>query len=388
MSNNQKFRIRHQKFLLEYTGLYLTDSSSRDQIKELALEQLSRIFVSKITQSSTIDQFIITEDLFIDGSLRLEMLFILKNPFCSSDPSCFNLKFEGKVYQACISPLKNTKEYVSYLLGKNKNISNISLKSNKLTEIETLFEPGMETGLENFKSVLYSNHKALAATKGTSLCANLSQALFHKNQNISKTFGQSYFKFSQFDLISLNLFNSIKDWCLLGKGLGYFPRTLVLTGKAGTGKTQLARTILNDILKINFLEISSTEELYKYSADDHKGLLIDDISFQHLTRDTVVNLLDSQSSKVVRILYGKVQLTRGMPRIVTTNSFEFAHRPEIMRRVIVLTVDDVICSNFDLFDSKKLRSNNPASSETQKACDLLAKDFNELQNNLFHPEGE
>ena len=388
MSNNQKFRIRHQKFLLVYTGLYLTDSSSKDRIKELALEQLSQKFINKSTQKCTVQKFIITEDLHIDGSLVLEMLYILNSPFCSSDPECLNLIFEGKVYRPCISPVKNTKESVSYLLGKNKNITNISLKSKKLKEIETLFELGMETGLENFKSVLYSNHKALAATKGTSLCANLSQALLHKSQNISKTFGESYFKFSQFDLISLHLFNSIKDWCVMGKSLGYFPRTLVLTGKAGTGKTQLARTILNDILKINFLEISSTEELCKYSADHHKGLLIDDISFELLSKDTVLNLLDSQSSKVVRILYNKIQLAKGMPRIVTTNSFEFAHRPEIMRRVIILTVDDVICSNFDLFDPKKFRSNNSASSESQKASDLLAKDFNELRNNLFHPEGK
>ena len=160
MSNNQKFRIRHQKFLLVYTGLYLTDSSSKDRIKELALEQLSQLFVCKSTQKCIVQKFIITEDLHIDGSLVLEMLYILNSPFCSSDPNCLNLIFEGKVYRPCISPVKNTKESVSYLLGKNKNITNItniSLKSKKLKEIETLFELGMETGLENFKSVLYSN---------------------------------------------------------------------------------------------------------------------------------------------------------------------------------------------------------------------------------------
>lgn len=119
-------------------------------------------------------------------------------------------------------------------------------------------------------------------------------------------------------------------------------KSILITGKAGCGKTEFAL----DHFKYPCL-ISHMEDLKKIN-DKTDGLVFDDMSFHTWNyAQQVIHMLDLAHDRSIKVLYGTVVMKKGMPRIFTCNrefnewipqGAENEERQAIKRRIITLKV--------------------------------------------------
>jgi len=109
------------------------------------------------------------------------------------------------------------------------------------------------------------------------------------------------------------------------------PKSLVIEGTTGTGKTTWARvyapkpalwvTHLDDLKKLNH---------------EHKSIIFDDMDFKHMPRSTQLYLVDRYQSRSIHVRYGTVMLPKDIHRVFTCNQYPFIDDPAIERRVFLL----------------------------------------------------
>jgi UDP-N-acetylmuramoylalanine-D-glutamate ligase len=103
-------------------------------------------------------------------------------------------------------------------------------------------------------------------------------------------------------------------------------------------------------MKTPYLEVSEIQDFKKLDLTKHRGLLVDDVDFEPLSRGVRLNILDSRASKTVDVKYGSVTTEAFIPRIVTTNNINAVHGglKELERRIKVIFIPEQISSKFDL----------------------------------------
>ena len=160
-----------------------------------------------------------------------------------------------------------------------------------------------------------------------------------------------------------------------------FKQTLILVGETGTGKSELALTLLTHVLKRKFLTIRSLGDLEFFDKRKHFGLLIDGLSFRK--RDSSLNLIDSDSYCSFRIKYcGLKELPAGIPRIITTNSLGVISKaPELMRRARIVNIDKVLSSKFIPLSERGKMSSTDSEYNSDLRIKQRAK-FKELESLL------
>lgn len=100
------------------------------------------------------------------------------------------------------------------------------------------------------------------------------------------------------------------------------PRSLILEGPAGCGKTEWAKYKLpKPILFVRHLDL-----LRHYNPSIHRSILFDDMNFDHLPRSTWIYLLDRENPQQVHVRYGVAQIPAMVPKCFTTNISMFASR--------------------------------------------------------------
>lgn len=120
----------------------------------------------------------------------------------------------------------------------------------------------------------------------------------------------------------------------------------MLYGPSGTGKTELAKSILHSMKK-DVKIIRDINELGNIIITEDTGILFDDISLSHLPRESKIHLLDLETTSQIRILYGIATIPASTSRIFTTNNLNslfsgkeyIGHPKELTRRVKLVPID-------------------------------------------------
>jgi hypothetical protein len=68
--------------------------------------------------------------------------------------------------------------------------------------------------------------------------------------------------------------------------------------------------------------IRDINELGNLTITENTGLLFDDISLFHLSRESKIHLLDLETTSQIRILYGIATIPACTARIFTTNNLD------------------------------------------------------------------
>lgn len=93
--------------------------------------------------------------------------------------------------------------------------------------------------------------------------------------------------------------------------------TLLIYGKAGLGKTTLAKLLLQPAL---FLFVRHADKLKDFDPTLHKGgIILDDLTFIHWPRTSQIHLLDVCDDTQVHCRYACAEIPAGTKRIITTN---------------------------------------------------------------------
>jgi hypothetical protein len=105
----------------------------------------------------------------------------------------------------------------------------------------------------------------------------------------------------------------------------YKTKTLILWGRAGTGKTKLAGALGYEILarekKEGAMLLARHKDDLKVlnSSTYYQGVVVDDQPLSEYTREELLNLFDVEEEGKVHARYEAARLPAGMIRIVTTN---------------------------------------------------------------------
>lgn len=337
----KEFRLRGKKLYLTYAQL----DSSIEFIKEETLEQLKK-------KIKNIREYAISQEFHKDGGIHTHCFFELNVKIDISGADCFDLIFNGKSYHGNYQIGKRKQALLEYIVKDGDYITNMLLpvKDGKLLKPEEhLFYICQEEGLNKAEESLYEYYPLLAARKGSTILNNLSRLnVFNLGKKNETTDIERVFHINDFDKLPDKTFDQIINWIKDGISSG-FSMTMVLHGPPGTGKTQLGRSIFN-FMKTPYLEVSEIQDFKKLDLTKHRGILVDDVDFEPLSRGIRLNVLDSRASKTVDVKYGSVTTEAFIPRIVTTNNINAVHGglKELERRIKVIFIPEQISSKFDL----------------------------------------
>lgn len=118
------------------------------------------------------------------------------------------------------------------------------------------------------------------------------------------------------------------------------PRSLVLIGPAGFGKTELARSLGRECGETLWCP---ERQMLRLVSAHTRCIVFDDCDFDSLSRTNVLNLTDTAQARSFRILYGSAVVGRGVRRIFTSNGLDLLFgnhvgRPELQRRIRVVYI--------------------------------------------------
>lgn len=89
---------------------------------------------------------------------------------------------------------------------------------------------------------------------------------------------------------------------------------IYLHGKTKMGKTRAALELFESPLLVSHLE-----DLKRYRADRHDGIVFDDICFTHLRPTECIHVLDWEMPRTINVKHGSVTLPAHVRKVVTSN---------------------------------------------------------------------
>lgn len=147
------------------------------------------------------------------------------------------------------------------------------------------------------------------------------------------------------DLKKTKLTSKYKDFKFPEEVLNWFKnlkeeKTLFLTGKSGVGKTSGMVCLLGEYNPLLIHDINGLKDL----KEDNKALILDDLNWSRISRETKIHLLYKEYNSQIRILYYVVNLPPGIIKVVTSNKSTdllsmFDDDKSIQRRLVHVHVD-------------------------------------------------
>lgn len=114
-------------------------------------------------------------------------------------------------------------------------------------------------------------------------------------------------------------------------------KCIVIIGPTGIGKT----TIAKKIAKKPALIISHMDSLRKLRPD-HKSIIFDDMSFEHLPRESQLHIVDRYVPRAIHCRHVVAEIPAGIQKIFTANSRPFIEDPAVERRLEVFKYRQIV----------------------------------------------
>lgn len=111
-------------------------------------------------------------------------------------------------------------------------------------------------------------------------------------------------------------------------------KSMVIMGPSGCGKTQYALGHFE-----NALFVTHNDDLLRFQAGVHDGIIFDDMDFKHMPRTAQIHLTDWDQDRSIHCRYTVARIPRHTKKIFTCNEYCFSNDSAIRRRVTVTEVD-------------------------------------------------
>lgn len=303
------FRVQAARFFLTVPKCPLE--------KEDALAQWKQAFGAEITE------YIVCRELHEDGDPHLHAYLRYKRKVNCTNPKSFNLKAEdGTEYQVNIQACRSSKavkEYVAkdgdYIESDEANAEDVWSKAMGLAK---------KRKYDDAVSLLEKEKPKDMLTRGVEIRKNL------RGSAPSHVYAQpdGELPFVLPDDVSAVIPS------MFGK------KAIILSGKSGVGKTRFARSLGPHHF------VTHMDQLRSLVAG--RLLVFDDMSFAHMPRESIIQLVDSEQERAVHARYSNGFIAAKTPKIFLTNRTcpeelfgEVAGAdPAIRRRIIWLTVTE------------------------------------------------
>jgi hypothetical protein len=117
----------------------------------------------------------------------------------------------------------------------------------------------------------------------------------------------------------INVPQKVHDWIENENDLEV--RSLLLYGKPGTGKTQLAKSIAVELNRLYVMVTGSIDSLRSCHNDKIGTLIFDDIDLSHekVSREEMIAILDTENERHIRVRYSNIRIKAGTRKIFVTN---------------------------------------------------------------------
>ena len=332
----KEFRIQAKTLLLTYSQINPEDASPKKLLD----------FLSKLV---SIKEYLISKELHKDGNPHIHALIRLKRKIDIKNCHFFDYKdthgnYERvRSYQAATTYLLKDGDYITNrpLILNEDGTQQISIEEYLLHKAKS---EGIENALRNYVELTPKD----AIKRYTTVEKNLRKAI-----QITEPIKQNENKLPDLNLPNFTIINNTDFLWWLKEG--YKKTTLGLIGKAGLGKTQLAKAICNhywqengDTSKEKYVMISNADGL-RFINGNQTGIIYDDPDFgQKANKYQIVHLYDVLETKIVRILHGSMKKPAGLIQVASANYVQQLTRSlpdQILRRLFIIEVDENIIKN-------------------------------------------
>ena len=305
-----EFRIRTRRFFLTYPQL----PADFENLEEAAVLNYERIF--KMERSKF--KHTICKELHEDGNPHLHVYLEFTSVQRIYSKTKLDLKLEGheEAFHGNYQAVKSQHATLQYILKSAEDLD--SVVTNWEMPIhngvyytsceEHLHSILMDKGILEARNVLHTMYPKDSIRRGAIIESNLQTLAAYKVQNKLKSYIKHY-GLEDFEGLSDQIWNWFND-----PSIG----ALVLYGPSGTGKTELAKALLNS-LKIRYIVVSDKNALNQFDVSIHGAILFDDLNFNDINREELISLTDTNNGGDVRILYKTVSIPGFIHRVFTTN---------------------------------------------------------------------
>lgn len=171
---------------------------------------------------------------------------------------------------------------------------------------------------------------------------------------------------TKFNYDSFNISDKLKN-CL--NNFFIDDKSLIVLGSSGTGKTRFFQSLLNYLGKIP-LVINNYDSIKEFRLGYHNIIVMDDMSFDNLSLEVIIKLLDSSDETTFDVKYGSIRIPENTLRIVISNrsfdslfglnkiSYLDKRLEAVKRRVKIIDLGDTKLYLSDSADSNLLIADN------------------------------
>lgn len=299
-----RFRLRSKKLFLTYPQCTVDPSE--------ALRQLSAIV------SAT--GHVIAKEKHADGNSHLHVYLEATETMEVTASDALDLVAgDGARFHGNYQSVRSRSAVLKYVTKDGEFITNLDLQPSSISPWKRARDAALNEGLSAAIEILEECPKA-----SRDLCINGDRIL----KNLA-TLGTKKLKITY----ELSTFGWTERW----DGATH---TLVIYGATNLGKTSLAKALLPEALLTRHLD-----KLREYDPTRYKGIILDDMSFSHLHRETQIALVDRHEDTQIHVRYSVAEIPAGTPVIITTNSLPSTilrmDDPAIARRCHVVLMKGV-----------------------------------------------
>lgn len=358
-----KFRLRANNIFLTYPNIA---PGLKYNIRKNFLEKLKKNFVEH--KKKLPDKFLVAMEFhFIDkkigdelvkeksGRVHLHILLIFNYKIDITNRDIFTIKFDVNGHSKkviCVGnyqAARNKKNVINYCIKEDKNYYTNLTQNELIIGSKEPHEIYYDAYIDANRNIEKAN-QFLVKILGADALLNI-----RKLQNNLKIIHETYLKEQELKAIvastqdhrNFNIPKKIENWLEKNK-----KKTLFLLGKSGTGKTQLAKSLIVKYLKIEeFLFVRELNQL-KDLNDNHEAIIFDDISLESTVaggdhRLTLLNLFETDNIAAVRLLYKHVTIKPNLIKIITSNNLPLLIRnnAELLRRVEICEINETLFKN-------------------------------------------
>jgi hypothetical protein len=327
---NREFRLRTKKFFLTYPQL-----PNIPNLVELALTSFETIF--KMNRRDF--KYLISVELHADGNPHLHVYLEFGLPQGIYSVNKLDLLIDEEIFHGNYQSVKSKHATIQYIIKSVENIEELTTNlvlpfynNRYYSNInEHLYDILVNENYQSAIDALYLQYPKEAIQRGSAIIGNLELAdVYHSIKR--KLARPPKYTLDNFKEIPESLIEWLEE---------ENPKTLILFGPSGTGKTGIAKALLHS-KGFKYLFVRDINALKEFRPSLHDAIIFDDLDTEFLKKEGMIHLLDVEDESQVRILYKYMDIPENTRKIITTNNlYEYTkHGKVIQRRVTTVEIKE------------------------------------------------